>query len=93
MAISQLSILSMLRTKMQWHQERQRLLAENVANADTPNFRPRELNAPEFRSARCRRRSALQRTDCAHIAGLGSGDPRFGVERQAAMRRGPAETP
>ena len=33
---------------MQWHQERQRLLAENVANADTPNFRPRDLAPPKF---------------------------------------------
>ena len=38
----------MLRTRMQWHQERQRLLAENVANADTPNFRPRDLAPLKF---------------------------------------------
>ena len=48
MAISNLSIFSMLRTRMQWHQERQRLLAENVANADTPNFRPRDLAPLDF---------------------------------------------
>lgn len=33
----------MLRTRMQWHQERQKVLADNVANSDTPNFRPRDL--------------------------------------------------
>ena len=43
MAITDLPMLSMLRTKMQWHQERQRVLAENVSNSDTPNFRPRDL--------------------------------------------------
>ena len=48
MAISDLPIFSMLRTRMQWHQERQRLLAENVSNADTPNFRPRDLAQPDF---------------------------------------------
>src|SRR4029450_3203356 len=48
MAISDLPIFSMLRTRMQWHQERQRLLAENVANADTPRFRPRDLAPPKF---------------------------------------------
>ena len=37
MPISDIPLFSMLRTRMQWHQERQRLLAENVANADTPN--------------------------------------------------------
>jgi len=48
MAISDMPMLSALRTKMQWHQERQRVLAENVANSDTPNFRPRDLVEPTF---------------------------------------------
>jgi flagellar basal-body rod protein FlgB len=48
MSISDLSVLSALRTKMQWHQVRQRVLSENVSNADTPNFKPRDLIAPTF---------------------------------------------
>lgn len=48
MAISDMPMLSVLRTKMQWHQERQRVLAENVANSDTPRFRPRDLVEPKF---------------------------------------------
>jgi flagellar basal-body rod protein FlgB len=48
MAISDMPMLSALRTKMQWHQERQRVLAENVANSDTPNFKPRDLVQPTF---------------------------------------------
>jgi flagellar basal-body rod protein FlgB len=48
MPISDIPIFSMLRTRMQWHQERQRVLAENVANADTPGFRPRDLVTPKF---------------------------------------------
>ncbi len=48
MAISDIPIFSMLRTRMQWSQERQRLLAENVANADTPNYRPRDLSPLRF---------------------------------------------
>ena len=48
MAITDLPMLSMLRTKMQWHQERQRVLAEHVSNSDTPNFRPRDLVEPTF---------------------------------------------
>ena len=48
MAISDLPMLSALRSKMQWHQERQRVLAENVSNSDTPGFRPRDLVAPKF---------------------------------------------
>ena len=48
MSINDLPVLSALRTKMQWHQERQRVLAENVSNASTPNFRPRDLVEPKF---------------------------------------------
>ena len=48
MAITDLPLFSMLRTRMQWHQERQRLLSENVANSDTPNFRPRDLAPLSF---------------------------------------------
>ena len=48
MAISDMPMLSALRTKMQWHQERQRVLAENISNSDTPNFRPRDLVEPKF---------------------------------------------
>ncbi|GGH26417.1 flagellar basal body rod protein FlgB [Alsobacter metallidurans] len=40
-----LPLVDQLKTRMQWLQTRQKLLAENVANADTPNFRPRDLQA------------------------------------------------
>lgn len=46
MSLTDLPILGMLRTRMHWHQARQALLAENVANADLPNFRPRDLAEP-----------------------------------------------
>src|SRR3569832_2590179 len=48
MAITDLPALAALRTKMQRHQERQRVLAENVSNSDTPGFRPRDLVEPKF---------------------------------------------
>lgn len=46
MSLTDLPLLGMLRTRMHWHQARQALLAENVANADLPNFRPRDLAEP-----------------------------------------------
>ena len=48
MPINDLPVLSALRTKMQWHQERQRVLAENISNANTPNFKPSDLVEPKF---------------------------------------------
>jgi flagellar basal-body rod protein FlgB len=75
MPISEIPIFSMLRTKMQWHQERQRLLAENVSNADTPRFRPRDLVPPKFdgRTPQAGGSLALAQTSSGHIAGAGSG--------------------
>jgi flagellar basal-body rod protein FlgB len=46
--ITDISALAALRTRMQWHQERQRVLAENISNSDTPNFKPRDLVEPKF---------------------------------------------
>jgi flagellar basal-body rod protein FlgB len=48
MGIADIPIFSMLRTRMEWHQSRQKVLAENVANADTAGYRPRDLVAPNF---------------------------------------------
>ena len=51
MAIADIPILSALRTRMQWHQQRQQVLAQNVANADTPNYHPMELVEPQAQTA------------------------------------------
>lgn len=40
-----LQLLTALTEKMRWHQTRQTLLAENVANAETPGYRGRDLKA------------------------------------------------
>jgi flagellar basal-body rod protein FlgB len=82
MAISNISIFSMLRTRMQWHQERQRLLAENVANADTPNFRARDLAPPKFDTAPTTAAVGLVRTDASHLAAAGGAGSQFRSERE-----------
>lgn len=83
MAVSDIPIFSMLRTRMQWHQERQRVLAENVSNSDTPNFRPHDLVAPKFdRTTPTVMSPALVRTDTAHIGGAVGGDGVFQSGRQ-----------
>jgi flagellar basal-body rod protein FlgB len=73
MPISDIPILSMLRTRMQWHQERQRVLAENVANADTPNYRARDLAPPNFEEALSVPSLTLVRTAANHMVGEAGG--------------------
>lgn len=49
MSMTDLPLLAALKVKMKWHQGRQQVLAENIANADTPDFRARDLAAPDFK--------------------------------------------
>src|SRR5262249_50858971 len=84
MPISDLPIFSMLRTRMNWHQERQRLLAENVANADMPGYRPRDLAPLDF-GRQVQHASAqlqLALTSPAHLTGTGAaGGSDFALDR------------
>jgi flagellar basal-body rod protein FlgB len=71
MAIADIPIFAMLRTKMQWHQQRQQVLAQNVANADTPHYRPVDLVDPKFQLTAPGAASVqLARTDPGHLAGF-----------------------
>jgi flagellar basal-body rod protein FlgB len=72
MPISDIPIFSMLRTKLHWNQERQRLLAENVVNADTPEFKPSDLAPPKFDAQAGVAPLTLLRTSPAHLASADS---------------------
>jgi flagellar basal-body rod protein FlgB len=90
MAITDIPIFGMLREKMQWHQQRQRLLAENVANADTPGFRPKDLREPDFRNPAPPGSIGLSRSNATHIAGVGDTASSFQVERDGKFDVRPA---
>ena len=49
MDITSIPLLAMLRGRMTYFTERQRLVAENVANASTPGYRPKDLAPFRFR--------------------------------------------
>jgi len=94
MAISDLPALSVLRTKMQWHQERQRVLAENVSNSNTPNFKPRDLVEPKFdqsgaNPAGAAGSLAMQRTSQGHISTAGA-EPSFDQNKRVGFQTRPA---
>ena len=86
MPISDMPIFAMLRTRMQWHQERQKVLAENVANSDTPNYRGRDLKAPKFDdptkiTPATVSSVSLTRTESGHIGGMSLSDSAFRTEK------------
>lgn len=72
MALDSIPLFAALKSKMNWHQARQNLLAENVANADTPGFEGRDLvpfkvDAP--RSGELLSPVGVARTNIEHIRG------------------------
>ena len=93
MSINDLPVLSVLRTKMQWHQERQRVLAENISNSDTPNFKPRDLVEPKFdapgAAAAPTGALAMMRTSGSHLGSSNPG-PSFAENRKAGFATRPA---
>jgi len=87
MAISDIPIFAMLRTRMQWHQQRQQVLAQNVANSDTPNFRPQDLDEPKFElSAPGPGPLQLARTNTGHLQGFGDAANFRGSNNQYQVR-------
>ncbi|MGO8910896.1 MAG: flagellar basal body rod protein FlgB [Bradyrhizobium sp.] len=94
MSINDLPALSVLRTKMQWHQERQRVLSENVSNSDTPNFKPRDLVEPKFDNTGASAMGSagalpMARTSSDHISASGA-EPTFDQNRRAGFQTRPA---
>jgi flagellar basal-body rod protein FlgB len=48
MDLGSLPVFRALQARMRWLGERQEVLAQNVANADTPHYRSRDLKALDF---------------------------------------------
>ena len=71
MAFTDLPLFNVLRENMSWLTSRQRVLAENVANADTPGYRARDIERPDFhamlRGETHMRSSGLLHSDRRHM--------------------------
>lgn len=81
MALDSIPMFAVLKSKMNWHQQRQTLLAQNVANADTPGYKGRDLVAFKVEQATSRGGQVLPpigmtRTSAAHIDGPTMADAR-----------------
>lgn len=48
MLFGDITLVNMMKQKMHWHEARQKVLSNNVANAETPGFRARDIAAPQF---------------------------------------------
>jgi flagellar basal-body rod protein FlgB len=64
-----LPLVDQLKARMHWLQARQKLLAENVANADTPGFKPHDLRPMTKEGGGL----AVMKTAAGHIGPSGPG--------------------
>ena len=78
------SVLAMLRQSMSFNAERQRLVSENVAHANTPGYTAKDLDVADFQSALQRQLRGqgvtggtsgvrLQTAEAGHMTGSGGG--------------------
>ena len=74
MGIADLPLLSQIKGRLGWLDERQRVIAQNVANSDTPGYGARDLETPSDFAAALRQGGGgltMTRTNAAHIAPAG----------------------
>lgn len=70
MDLGNLGIFKLMSRKMDWLTQRQEVLSQNIANADTPEYKSRDLKAFSFRDALSDgRRLTPVATNASHLAG------------------------
>lgn len=51
MDFASLKLFGMIKKQVGWLSQRQRVLSQNIANADTPGYKPKDLKQLKFREA------------------------------------------
>jgi flagellar basal-body rod protein FlgB len=71
MDFDNMSVFKAMKKSIAWLGNRQKVLAQNIANADTPDYQPRDLKPLDFKRALADqvRPVAVALTDKAHIKG------------------------
>ena len=88
MGLESMGYFKALNTRLGWLQDRQRVLAENVSNANTPGFRARDLEEPDFEDLLRRTVApvAMRATSSRHLSGIGANtDVKFKISETDAM--------
>lgn len=89
MDLGNLGLFKLMSRKMGWLTQRQEVLAQNIANADTPQFKGSDLKPFSFRDALSdSRRLTPASTSASHLQGT---VPAGGVNKEQRVRN-PYET-
>lgn len=79
MDLNKVSLFGMMKQRLAWLGQRQEVLAQNIANADTPGYRPRDIEPLEFRGMVNRQLApvGMAKTHGDHLAGQPVSAERF----------------
>jgi flagellar basal-body rod protein FlgB len=82
MGFTDLPLLGQIKGRLNWLDERQRVVAQNIANSSTPGYAARDLKQPADFAAAMKAGGGLQmaRTNAAHIAPAPANVARFSSE-------------
>jgi flagellar basal-body rod protein FlgB len=75
-----LGLFRLAEQRMEWLDQRQRVLAQNIANADTPNYAPRDLMPFETRLQRLAAARPAE-TQAGHLPGARPGPAVARIDR------------
>jgi flagellar basal-body rod protein FlgB len=77
MTTQDLALMQAAIKKMHWHEQRQKVLAQNISNADTAGYKPQDIDPLDFKdlleSSSSRISLSMATTDSKHIGLNGSG--------------------
>ncbi len=86
MDLKSISLFSSLNQKMNWLTERQKVLAQNIANANTPGYVPKDLKKISFKAHLDQTNAAgglrMQTTARGHMPIAGASDSDYEVKVQ-----------
>jgi flagellar basal-body rod protein FlgB len=70
MDLGDTGLFRLMNDKMAWHNQRQEVLSQNVANADTPHYQASDLTAFDFKKQlRSHQQMSLAGSGSGHLAG------------------------
>lgn len=90
MELDKISLFGVIKRRLAWLGQRHEVVAQNIANADTPNYRARDIQAFKFRDLVRKQDSSLRMvtTENNHLKGVSKRATIFSVTED----RDPFET-
>lgn len=81
MELNKLTLFGLVKGRMSWLTRRQEVLAQNVANSDTPNYKPKDLKAFSFKDMMQNKTTTLNpvTTNPKHMTGAARSASPFDV--------------